>query len=75
MVGGKFEVPDDLPGRQMVEGKYNLAPLYMVELNTELVSHVGVVQGEKIPIITDRNPHLEVRDGGKEEASSSLHHI
>ena len=41
MVGGRFEMLDDLPGRQMVEGKYNLAPLYMVELNTELVSHVG----------------------------------
>ena len=32
MIGGKFELPDDLPGRQMVEGKYNLAPLYMVAL-------------------------------------------
>ena len=60
MVGGKFELPDDLPGRQMVEGKYSLAPLYMIEINTELMVHVGVVQGEKIPIITDRNPHLEV---------------
>ena len=61
MVGGKFELPDDLPGRQMVEGKYSLAPLYMIEINTELMVHVGVIQGEKIPIITDRNPHLEVR--------------
>lgn len=30
-----------------------------VELNTELVCHVGVVSGEKVPVITDRNPHLE----------------
>ena len=61
MVGGKFELPDDLPGRQMVDGKYSLAPLYIIEVNTELVVNVGVVQGEKFPIITDRNPHLEVR--------------
>ena len=30
-----------------------------VELNTELVCHVGVVAGERTPVITDRNPHLE----------------
>ena len=30
-----------------------------MELNTELVCHVGVVSGEKVPVITDRNPHLE----------------
>ena len=56
-------MPDDLPGRQMVEGKYSLAPLFMIDINTELVVHVGVAQGEKFPIITDRNPHLEVGRG------------
>ena len=30
-----------------------------VELSTELVCHVGVVAGERTPVITDRNPHLE----------------
>ena len=30
-----------------------------VELSTELVCHVGVVAGERVPVITDRNPHLE----------------
>ena len=30
-----------------------------MELNTELVCHVGVVAGERTPVITDRNPHLE----------------
>ena len=32
---------------------------FKVELNTELVCHVGVVAGERTPVITDRNPHLE----------------
>ena len=27
----------------------------------KLVSNIGVVPGEKRPIITDRNPHLEVK--------------
>ena len=26
-----------------------------------MVTSVGVVSGEKMPVITDRNPHLEVR--------------
>ena len=33
--------------------------LSKVELSTELVCHVGVVAGERTPVITDRNPHLE----------------
>ena len=32
MIDGKFELPDDRPGRQMVEGKYTLAPLYQVKV-------------------------------------------
>ena len=32
MVGGKFELPDDIPGRQMVDGRYSLAPLYKVTI-------------------------------------------
>ena len=32
MINGKFDQPDDLPGRQMVEGKYTLAPLYHVKV-------------------------------------------
>ena len=32
MIDGKFELPDDRPGRQMVEGKYTLAPLYHVKV-------------------------------------------
>ena len=31
------------------------------QLNPDLVTSVGVVSGEKIPVITDRNPHLEVK--------------
>ena len=89
MINGKFDQPDDLPGRQMVEGKYTLAPLYHVkvsswvylciyamytyipkemvhhgvfcQLNPDMVTSVGVVSGEKTPVITDRNPHLEVK--------------
>ena len=37
----------------------SFSDLCKVELNTELVSHVGVVAGERTPVITDRNPHLE----------------
>ena len=33
MIDGKFELPDDRPGRQMVEGKYTLAPLYHVKVS------------------------------------------
>ena len=77
MIDGKFDLPDDRPGGQMVEGKYTLAPLYHVkvslcvfveiikqifsQLNPDMVTSVGVVSGEKTPVITDRNPHLEVR--------------
>ena len=61
MINGKFDEPDDLPGTQMVDGKYTLAPLHLLKLNPEVVTSVGVVSGEKIPVITDRNPHLEVR--------------
>ena len=94
MVHGKFEPPDDLPGRQMVEGKFTLAPLYHVkvniftfsfinrpsldnfpfppaQLNADLVTTAGVVSGEKVPVITDRNPHLEVRLGGEEQERMS----
>ena len=76
MIDGKFDLPDDRPGGQMVEGKYTLAPLYHVkvglcacpkmviqvffQLNPDMVTSVGVVSGEKTPVITDRNPHLEV---------------
>ena len=34
MINGKFDQPDDLPGRQMVEGKYTLAPLYHVKVSS-----------------------------------------
>ena len=34
MIDGKFELPDDRPGRQMVEGKYTLAPLYHVKVGS-----------------------------------------
>ena len=64
MINGKFDEPDDLPGTQMVDGKYTLAPLHLLKLNPEVVTSVGVVSGEKIPVITDRNPHLEVRTWG-----------
>ena len=32
MIDGKFDLPDDRPGGQMVEGKYTLAPLYHVKV-------------------------------------------
>ena len=32
-----------------------------IDLNNEVLVHIGVVAGERVPIITDRNPHLEVR--------------
>ena len=36
-------------------------------MNADLVSTAGVVSGEKVPVITDRNPHLEVRYSGEEQ--------
>ena len=39
--------------------QYNNQLSLQIDLNLELVCHVGVVAGEKVPIITDRNPHLE----------------
>ena len=33
MIDGKFDLPDDRPGGQMVEGKYTLAPLYHVKVS------------------------------------------
>ena len=59
MVSGKFELAEEVTTTQLVDGKYSIAPLYKVDLNLELVCHVGVVGGEKVPVITDRNPHLE----------------
>ena len=46
MINGKFDQPDDLPGRQMVEGKYTLAPLY----------HVKVREGIKKSIFLGNSP-------------------
>ena len=59
MVSGKFELAEEVTTTQLVDGKYSIAPLYKVDLNLELVCHVGVVGGEKVPVITVRNPHLE----------------
>ena len=59
MVSGKFELAEEVTTTQLVDGKYSLAPLYKLDLNLELVCHVGVVAGEKVPIITDKNPHME----------------
>ena len=43
MIDGKFDLPDDRPGGQMVEGKYTLAPLYHVKVGLMVYVHLSTL--------------------------------
>ena len=60
MVGGRLErAAGEDSCEEAVQGRQLLAPCYLLHLSSDLHCWAGVAPGLKIPVITDRNPHLE----------------